>query len=150
FAATNLVIPALLPSTPVHVSLLAAAAVAHVAFWTLHMRPAALFRPLPLVGLILTTGAVTFGVHAARRVVPPASLWIEHGGVGPALLPDGRLAIEASRMHADIVTELHCVTDIATPAGLGDALTHVWRHVDLEVYREEDLPPDASGRRGVA
>lgn len=149
FAATNLVIPALLPRTPVHGSLLAAAAVAHVAFWTLHMRPAALFRPLPLVGLLLTGAAATFGVHSARRFIPPASLWVEHGGIGPSLLPDGRLAIEASRMHVDVVAELHCVADVAAPAGLGDALTHVWRHAGVEVYRREDLPPEASGHQGI-
>lgn len=148
FCAANVVIPALFPGTPSHKTLLAAAAIAHLGFWTLHISPARLFRPLPLLALALGTLCVTSSAYLARAYIPPASLWIDHAGVGPRLLEDRRLELEASRMHIDTIDELHAVTDLAVPAGNGNALVHRWRLGEVEVFHTQSIAPEATSTPG--
>ena len=150
FACVNLIIPAALPTVQPHVALLAAAAVAHVVFWTIHVPPKRLFRPVGLALLIAGTAGVTAGVHLARIVVPPASMWIDHAAVGPRLMDDGRLAIEADRIAVDAVDQLHAITDIAAPVGMQTSLHHVWRRDGETIWTTRDIAPEPSGRTDVA
>ena len=100
--------------------------------------------------LIAGTAGVTAGVHLARIVVPPASMWIDHAAVGPRLMDDGRLAIEADRIAVDAVDQLHAITDIAAPVGMQTSLHHVWRRDGETIWTTRDIAPEPSGRTDVA
>lgn len=148
FCAANVFVPALFPGTASHRSLIAAAVIAHLGFWTLHIEPARLFRPLPLLALGGATALFTGAVYLARPYVPPASLWIDHAGVGPTLRDDRRLQLEARRLHVDAFESLHAVTDLAVPAGNGNTLLHRWRRGAEEVHRTRGIAPEAASSPG--
>lgn len=146
FAALNLAIPALYP-TPALVSLLIAAFFATVAFWTLHFRLRALVTP-PLVYVMVASLALSLGTaYAARRLVPPVPLQLVRGAVGTEELPDGRLALEVTRVHASLVDELLSVTDVFTPVGEGEAFMHVWRLDGDVVARVKPTVKRVGGKR---
>lgn len=149
FACLNLVIPALLPNSRSAATLIAAAAISAVGFWAMHVPPRMLERPAVMLLLVLwTLGAVT-GAYFGRAAVPPVAMYVPYGAVGPSLMSDGRLAIEAHVLHRTLVEDLYAVTDVVIPGGKGDRLVHVWRKGGVEVQRSGDVDPRAHGPTGT-
>lgn len=136
FGCTNLVIPALLPNTPVIVSLLVAAGLAVATFLLFHLSIERLRRPAALAGFAAAVGFGVIGVYFARVHVPPVPLTLRSGGVGPALGSDGGLALELrSIREAELAGDkgqLYAVTDVAV-IGNGEHFRHVWRRGDKEI-----------------
>lgn len=134
FSCLNLAIPALWPM-PASWSLLLAAFVSTVAFWTLHVPVRTLRQPKMLGLLALTAGLSVLSAWACRRVVPPVPLNLMHAAVGPTLQGDGRLTYEVSALHSSVMRDTIAVTDVFTPAGAGEAFVHVWRLDGHEMLR---------------
>lgn len=149
FACTNLVIPSLLPNTRSLVSLIVAAIIASLGFFTMHFPFKALGRPLILGALVTVTAGSAAGAYFGRVYVPPVSMYVSAGAVGPKLLEDGRLALEAHVLHVSYVEQLHAVTDVVIPGGKGDRLVHVWRHDGEVVHRAADVDSEAHGPTGT-
>ena len=151
FGCLNLVIPALFPDTRTLTSLLVAAAITIVFFWTLHV-PARAFKNRWVFAVLgLTVGAGVGGAYLARRGIPPVPMHVASAAVGPQVLPDGRLAMEVTTLHASVIHELIAVTDVVVPGGKGDKLRHVWRHQGVEVQRwtEETSRVDGAPKGSV-
>jgi len=128
FSCLNLIVPALLPDTRTLASLLTAAGIACLSFWTLHVASIdALKRPLYAAGLVASCAFAVGFAYVARRAIPPVPMYLSRAAVGPSVLPDGRLAMEVTSLHTSVITELLAVTDIVVPGGRGDRLHHVWR-----------------------
>ena len=89
------------------------------------------------------------GVYFGRAGVPPVSMYVAYGAVGPTVLDDGRLAVEASKLHRSLIHELYAVTDVVVPGGKGDRLVHVWTHEGQEVSRVTEVDPKAHGPTGT-
>jgi hypothetical protein len=145
FACLNLVIPALLPNQRSAVTLVVAAAVSALAFWSMHVPLKMLGRPLGATLLLLWTAASFVGAYFGRVAVPPVALHISSAAVGPKLLDDGRLALEVVSLHGSLVHELFAVTDIVVPGGKGDKLVHVWTKDGEEIQRFNDVDPHPQG-----
>lgn len=144
FAVLNLAIPALFPLPAVY-SLVIAAGVATVAFWTLHLPMSLIRQPRMLALMGLTVGLASGGAWWGRTLVPPVPLTVVHAAVGPEVLPDGRLALEVTSLHASHMKAMKAVTDVQTPAGVGEAFVHVWWQDEVPIRRIEveaqDLGP---------
>jgi hypothetical protein len=139
FACLNLVIPALLPNIASLASLIGAAAISAIAFWTMHMPVRLLAKPLfagLCVGWVLLAVA---GAYAARGAVPPAAMHVTSGAVGPELLADGRLRVEARSLHVSMIDRLYAVTYVNIPGGRGDNLVHEWWREGSLVQRVEQV-----------
>ncbi len=149
FACLNLVIPALLPNSRSVVTMIAAAAISALAFWLMHVPPRLLARPLVVVVLVVWTMGSVIGIYFGRAGVPPVAMYVSYGAVGPQLLEDGRLAVEASKVHESLIEELYAVTDVVVPGGKGDRLVHVWRHEGEVVNRATEVDPRAHGPTGT-
>lgn len=149
FACLNLVIPALLPNSRSLVTMTAAAAISAVAFWMMHVPTRWLARPLVVVAFVLWTMGAVLGAYFGRAGVPPVAMYVSYGAVGPELLPDGRLAIEANKLHHTLIEELYAVTDVVVPGGKGDRLVHVWMRRGREVGRVTAVDPRAEGPMGT-
>jgi hypothetical protein len=149
FACLNLVIPALFPDTRTLVSLLAAAAIAVVSFWTLHTTMREMKKKLTagLFGLTLCAGVGL--AYFARAAVPPVPMYVSSAGVGPKQLGDGRLAMEVKTLHPEVIKELIGLTDVVVPGGKGDRLRHVWRHEGAVVHRTTEETSKIAGPKGV-
>jgi hypothetical protein len=149
FACCNLVIPALFPDTRTLTTLLAAAAIAVVSFWSLHVTKRELKQKL-YAGVFAATVAAGVGLaYVARAAVPPVPMYVSSAGVGPKQLPDGRLAMEVKTLHPSVIKELIAVTDVVVPGGKGDRLRHLWRHRGLPVHRTTEETSRITGPRGV-
>jgi membrane protein YdbS with pleckstrin-like domain len=135
FTALHLVVPALLPGTRTLWVLLAAAALAVLAFWTLHAPVGSLRERRYQLALGLSVLLGTGAVWAARRVIPPVPMYTVSAAVGESTLPDGRLATVLTEAHRSVAPKLVAVTDVAIPGGRGDALVHVWRLAGAERWR---------------
>ncbi|HEY8077676.1 MAG TPA: DUF5924 family protein [Labilithrix sp.] len=135
FGCLNLVVPALFPDTRTLVSLLVATAVTVVAFLTIHLDLATL-RDRRVLGAGFAGVLVALGLaYEGRAAIPPAPMYVAHGGVGPIVLPDGRLGMEVEHLHPSVIDKLTAITDVVAPGGKGDRLVHVWRHDGHEVHR---------------
>jgi hypothetical protein len=145
FACLNLVIPALLPNSRAAITLVVAAAVSALAFWSMHVPLRMLGRPLGATLLVTWTLGSLAGAYFGRRVVPPVAMHLSSAAVGPKLLDDGRLALEVSSLHGSLVHELYAVTDIVVPGGKGDRLVHVWFKDGEVVQRSDDVDPHPQG-----
>ena len=149
FGCINLIIPALLPNTRSLVSLLTATAITVVGFWTLHVPPSALRQRLHVAFLATSVFSAVSLIYFARVAIPPVPLHVAHAGVGPALLDDGRLAMEVKMLHSSIISQLLAVTDVVNPGGRGDRLLHVWRRDGLEIRRSTDEIARVPGPHGT-
>jgi hypothetical protein len=149
FACLNLVIPALLPNSRSLVTMTAAAAISALSFWMMHVPLRHLERPAVAAGLAVWTLGAVLGVYFGRAGVPPVAMYVSYGAVGPELLSDGRLAVEASKLHHSLIRELHAVTDVIVPGGKGDRLVHVWTHDGKEVAHVTEVDPRAEGPVGT-
>jgi Family of unknown function (DUF5924)/Protein of unknown function (DUF2914) len=149
FGCLNLVIPALFPDTRTLWSLLAAAAVAVVSFWTLHVTPRQLKKKI-YIGVFAASLAAGVGLaYTARAAIPPVPMYVSSAGVGPKQLDDGRLAMEVKSLHPSVIQELIAVTDVVVPGGKGDRLRHVWRHGGSEVHRSSEETSRIESPKGV-
>jgi hypothetical protein len=149
FGCLNLIVPALFPDTRTLWSLLAAAAVAVVSFWTLHGSGRQLRQKITIAFFVLSVAAGTGLAYAARVLVPPVPMYISSAAVGPKQLPDGRLAMEVKALHPTVIQELIAVTDVVVPGGKGDRLRHVWSHEKREVHRSSEEVSRIEGPKGV-
>ena len=149
FGCLNLVIPALFPDTRTLWSLLAAAGIATIGFWTLHVTAASLRRKALVAMFVLSVGASVSVAYAARAGIPPVPMYVSSAAVGPKQLPDGRLAMEVKTLHPSVIQELIAVTDVVVPGGKGDRLRHVWRHRGVEVHRTTEETSRVAGPKGV-
>jgi hypothetical protein len=149
FGCLNLVIPALLPDTRTLWSLLAAAGIAVVSFWTLHVTMRQLKKKITFGVFALSLAAGLGGVYWARAAIPPVPMYVSSAGVGPEQLPDGRLAMEVKTLHPSVIRELIAVTDVVVPGGKGDRLRHVWRQGGHEVHRSSEETSRIDGPKGV-
>jgi hypothetical protein len=149
FACLNLVIPALFPDTRTLWSLVAAAAVAVISFWTLHVTARQLKKKIT-IGIFALSLALGVGLtYAMRAAIPPVPMYVSSAGVGPKQLDDGRLAMEVKALHPSVIQELIAVTDVVVPGGKGDRLRHVWRHSGAEVHRTTEETSRIEAPRGV-
>lgn len=135
FGCLNLVVPALFPDTRTLVSLLVAAAITVIAFWTIHLRGDALRDGRFIAVLLLSVGGVVGIAYKGRAAIPPVPMYVSHGAVGPIVLADGRLGMEVHDLHPSVIDKLIAITDVVVPGGKGDRLFHVWRHDGDEVHR---------------
>jgi hypothetical protein len=149
FGCLNLVIPALFPNTRTLWSLLSAAGIAVVGFWTLHVRSSSLRDWRFVLFMLATVAGVVYGVHAARSAIPPVPMHLTSAAVGPQVLPDGRLAMEVKTLHSSVIRQLIAVTDVLVPGGKGDRLTHIWRHDGVEVHRASETISRGAGPGGT-
>ena len=84
FGCLNLVIPALFPDTRTLWSLLAAAGIAVVSFWTLHVTERALKKKIYLALFALSVGGGRgAGVYAARAAMPPVPMYVSSAARRP-------------------------------------------------------------------
>jgi len=149
FCCLNLVIPAMFPNTRSLVTLVAAAVISALAFWTMHIPFRFLGRPAVVALLVIWSAGSLVGAYYGRSYVPPVAMHVASGAVGPELLDDGRLSIEATRMHHALIEDtLHAVTDVSIPGGKGDTLTHVWRKDGEVVHRFDDVDVEPAGTVG--
>jgi hypothetical protein len=149
FGCLNLVIPALFPDTRTLWSLLAAAGVTVVGFWTLHVTGRVLRKKVYIAVFVLSLGAGLGAVYAARAAIPPVPMYVSSAAVGPKQLADGRLAMEVRTLHPSVIQELIAVTDVVVPGGKGDRLRHVWQHEGREVHRSTEETSRIAGPKGV-
>jgi hypothetical protein len=149
FGCLNLVIPALLPDTRTLWSLVAAAAIGVVSFWTLHVTMRQLKKKITFGLFALTLAAGVGGVYAVRAAIPPVPMYVSSAAVGPKQLPDGRLAMEVKTLHPSVIQELIAVTDVVVPGGKGDRLRHVWLQGGHEVHRTSEETSRIDGPKGV-
>lgn len=149
FACLNLVIPAIAPNLRSALTLCMAAVFSALAFWTMHMPFKALKKPLGVTLLVGWTVGSLLLAYSARAAVPPVAMSLAKGAVGPMVLADGRLAVEANALHHSLVRELNAVTDIMVPGGRGDRLLHKW-YKDGELVQEtSDLDPTTQDESGL-
>lgn len=140
FCCLNLVIPALFPNIRALVTLVAAAVISALSFWTMHIPVRLLGRPAVVTLLVTWTLGSLAGAYFGRSVVPPVAMHVDSGAVGPRLLDDGRLAVEAQTLHRSLIEEdLYAVTQVSIPGGRGDELVHVWHKDGRVVQRSTDL-----------
>lgn len=149
FACLNLVIPALLPDVPTRTSLSAAAATSALGFFTLHFPLGALKRPAAALGLAACVAASVGIADAARSAIPPVPMHVSSGAVGPAALPDGRLAMTVDSLDHSVLTELMAVTDVVVPGGKGDQLLHVWKLDGRVIHRSPEGTSRVRGPDGA-
>lgn len=149
FACLNLVIPALLPDTRTLWTLLGAAGIAVVSFWTLHVTRRTFTKRIYVPLFLLSMGAGVGIAYEARAAIPPVPMYVSYAAVGPKQLPDGRLAMDVTRLHPSVIQELIAVTDVVVPGGKGDRLHHVWRHRGVEVHRSTEETSRITGPKGV-
>jgi len=149
FGCLNLIIPAVFSDTRTLWSLLAAAAITVVGFWTLHVSGRVLRSRLYLGLFALSMAAGVALVYAGRAAIPPVPMYVSSAAVGPKQLADGRLAMEVKTLHPSVIQELIAVTDVVVPGGKGDRLRHVWRHEGDEVHRTTEETSRIAGPSGV-
>ena len=142
FGCMNLIIPALLPNTRTLWTLGFAAALTVIGFFTIHLRLGMLRDRRVVLLLIVSVAIGVWTLEALRRAIPPVPMYLSDAAVGPLLLPDGRLAMKVTSLHASALSELIAVTDVVVPGGKGDRMVHVWRRDGREVYRA----PEAMSR----
>lgn len=139
FGCVTIVIPALLPSTRSVVSLMVAAPLGFLSFASLFVRRSMWKKPLPLVLLAFGMGLSSFVAYAARRVIPPAPMYVAHAALGTSVREDGLLTMEVDNIAARELSNLLAVTDIDLPGGKGDGLLHVWRREGAVVHRSSEV-----------
>jgi hypothetical protein len=149
FGCVNLVIPALLPNTRTLWTLLSGAALTVIAFWTIHIRLGLLKDRRYVALLVASIPAGVAAAYALRVAIPPVPMHLSSAAVGPSVLPDGRLAMEVSSLHAAALKDLIAVTDVVVPGGKGDQLVHVWRRAGVAVYRAPEAMTRVRGPFGT-
>lgn len=148
FGCMNLIVPALFPNTRTLYSLMIAAGVTTLAFWTMHLDLSAYKKRGVLLAIGLSALAMVGLVYQGRTVIPPVPMHLSRASVGPMTLADGRLAMEVKVLHPSVIQQLQAVTDVVVPGGKGDRLRHVWRHDGNEVVRANEETSRVEGPQG--
>ncbi len=148
FGCMNLIVPALFPNTRTLYSLMIAAGVTTVAFWTMHLDFSAYRKKGVLLAIGLSAGLAVLLAYEARAAIPPVPMYLSRASVGPMTLADGRLAMEVRTLHPSVIQQLQAVTDVVVPGGRGERLRHVWRHDGNEVVRANEETSRVSGPKG--
>ena len=149
FGCLNLVIPALFPDTRTLWTLLWAAGVTVVSFWTLHVSLNALKQKRYMALFVVSVVAGVALAYFGREGIAPVPMHLSRSAVGPSLLDDGRLAMEVKSLHTSVITQLLAVTDVVVPGGKGDRLQHVWRHNGVQVHRASEDITRVDGPQGT-
>lgn len=149
FGCMNLIVPALFPNTRTLYSLMIAAGVTTVAFWTMHLDLSAYRKKGVLLAIALSAALMVLLVHQGRTFIPPVPMHLSRASVGPMTLADGRLAMEVKVLHPSVIQQLQAVTDVVVPGGRGDRLRHVWRHDGTEVVRANEETSRVEGPQGT-
>jgi hypothetical protein len=149
FGCLNLIVPALFPDTRTLWSLLAAASITVVGFWTLHVTGRVLRKKVYIALFALSVVAGAAVAYGARAAIPPVPMYVSSAAVGPKQLPDGRLAMEVKTLHPSVIQELVAVTDVVVPGGKGDRLRHIWLREGREVHRTTEETSRIAGPAGV-
>lgn len=148
FGCMNLIVPALFPNTRTLYSLMIAAGVTTLAFWTMHLDLSAYKKKGVLLAIGLSAGLAVLLVYEGRTAIPPVPMHLSRASVGPQTLADGRLAMEVKTLHPSVIQQLQAVTDVVVPGGRGDRLRHVWRHDGAEVVRANEETSRVDGPEG--
>lgn len=148
FGCVNLIVPALFPDTRTLTSLMLAAGITTLAFWTMNLELAAYRRRGVLLAIGASAGVAVLVAYAARTFIPPVPMYLSRASVGPMTLADGRLAMEVRSLHPSVIQQLQAVTDVVVPGGRGDRLRHVWRHNGHEVVRAHEETSRVPGPAG--
>ncbi len=148
FGCLNLIVPALFPNTRTLYSLMIAAGVTTLAFWTMNLEPSLYRKRGVLLAIGLSSLASVGLVYKIRTLIPPVPMYLSRAAVGPMTIADGRLAMEVKTLHPSVIQQLQAVTDIVVPGGKGDRLRHVWRHDGVEVVRANEETSRVEGPQG--
>jgi len=149
FSCLNLVIPALFPDTRTLYSLVGAAGITAMAFWSVHVRLQTFRRRRYIALFVGSVVASMYVAYLARRAVPPVPMYIAHGAVGPQTLANGRLSMEVTTLSPEVIEQLLGVTDVVVPGGKGDRLRHVWRRDGAVVHSEGEDTSRVDGPLGT-
>ena len=149
FGCMNLIVPALFPNTRTLYSLMIAAGVTTIAFWTMHLELSAYKKKGVLLAILASAGLMVGLVYWGRTAIPPVPMHLSRASVGPMTLADGRLAMEVRVLHPSVIQQLQAVTDVVVPGGRGDRLRHVWRHDGNEVVRANEETSRVEGPQGT-
>lgn len=135
FASLNLALPALVPMDAL-ATLQISAGLAVMGFWSLNFPLRALVSAPRGLAMLAVAVLATIGLAwGGRRIVPPVPLSLAAGAVGPRVLPDGRLAMRVTALHASVMKHMRAVTDVASPTATPEQFVHVWRQNGREVLR---------------
>lgn len=148
FGCVNLIVPALFPDTRTLTSLMIAAGITTLAFWTMNLELTAYRRRGVLLAIGASAVVAVLVAYAARTFIPPVPMYLSRASVGPMTLADGRLAMEVRSLHPSVIQQLQAVTDVVVPGGRGDRLRHVWRHNGHEVVRAHEETSRVPGPAG--
>jgi hypothetical protein len=113
------------------------------------LRTSLMRDPRYLALLTVSMGLGLTSAYELRRAIPPVPMYVSSGAVGPSLLPDGRLAMEVTSLHAAVLRQVIAVTDVVVPGGKGDRLVHVWRHGGVELHRASEETSRVDGPSGA-
>jgi hypothetical protein len=147
FGCANLVIPALLPNTPILVTYLVATGLSIATFFLFHVPFSTLKKPIAAgaFGAVIVLGVLF--AYSARRAMPPVPLTLKEAGVGPSLREDGSLSMEIRTLRTGEVGDLFAVTDVQV-VGNAEHFKHVWRH-DKKVLSHETAEAAPASGKGV-
>lgn len=151
FGAANLVIPALLPNTPIILTLLVAGGLSLATLVLFHVSLQSLRRPVALGGFTVFLAAGTSLLYASRRAIPPVPVYVVEAGVGTSLRADGKLESEVLVLRKTALPDsaegaLYAVAEVAV-VGEREQFRHVWRRGD-EVLAHEAADTVPSNQRG--
>ena len=125
FGCVNLIVPALFPDTRTLTSLMIAAGITTLAFWTMNLELTAYRRRGVLLAIGASAVVAVLVAYAARTFIPPVPMYLSRASVGPMTLADGRLAMEVRSLHPSVIQQLQTITDVVVPGGRSDRLRHV-------------------------
>jgi hypothetical protein len=129
FGCANLVIPALMPNTPIIMTLLIAGGLALSTLVLFHVSLDRLRRPIALGAFAAFVTIGLLGLYSARAIVPPVPVHLVEAGVGTSLRADGKLDAEIVVIRATSLTETSELFSVAEVSVVGDReqFRHVWR-----------------------
>jgi hypothetical protein len=143
FAVLNLILPLVFGLEHFAALLVAAAATAPTVA-LLSFRLAAVFSGRGVgITLLLTLGLLS-GAYFGRQAIPPAPMSLQAIGVGHGdrgqyeCVPGPK-----TRIRADQVIQLRCVSQVSEPGGIKSDVVHVWRHRGRVVATVESFAPMA-------
>lgn len=148
FGCANLVIPALLPNTPVIATYLIATGLSIATFMLFHLSISTLKKPVGAVAFVAFIGVGVLAAYSGRRAMPPVPLTLKDAGVGPALREDGSLSMEVRTFRISDVKDLYAITDVQA-IGKSEHFTHVWRHGKQILKHETAEAAPAKGKNVV-
>lgn len=126
FGCMNLVIPALLPNTPIVVTYCVATGFSIATFMLFHLPLTSLKKPVWAGTFVAAVLLGVLGAYTGRRAMPPVPLTLKDAGVGPKLREDGSLQAEVRVLRLGDISDLYAVSDVQV-IGKSEHFKHVWR-----------------------